>query len=215
MKQILFYLLFTGSLLCTVSQGLHSQHRIKVLLYIRDGSGDLDYTLRNEVGVMRQVLLDSGFEAVVATVTGELMLTDSVEIIPDLKLADVDVAEYAGMIIPCMHAGTTEPHPEAVSLVKEILEGHKPVAVQHAAIVILASAGVMQGLKYTFHTQPDTIQYPIFRESTFSGTGVVRDGNIVTSGICPYMGMLLGLDDGTELLTETFVSAIHEKAENR
>lgn len=215
MKQLLFYVILTGSLLCAVSQELHSQHSIKVLLYIRDGSGDLDYTLRHEAGVMRDLLLDSGLDVVIATATGEPLVTDSAEIIPDLKLADVDAAEYAGMIIPCMHAGATEPFPEAVSLVKEILKDQKPVAVQHAAIVILAGAGVMPGLNYAFHAQPDTIQYPLFRESNFSGTGVVRDGPIITSGVCPYIGMLLGLDDGTELLTETFVSAIQETGGTR
>jgi hypothetical protein len=46
----------------------------------------------------------------------------------------------------------------------------------------------------------------------YSGTGVVKDGNIITSGVCPYLEKLYGFEDGTELLTESLIIAISEEA---
>ena len=87
-------------------------------------------------------------------------------------------------------------------MVKEVVLADKPIAVQHAAIIILAKAGALQGINYTFHAEVDTVKYPEFKGSVYSGTSVVRDGNIITSGVCPYLEKLYRLEDGTELLTE-------------
>ena len=43
----------------------------KVLLFIRTGSYDLELMLTEEVGVMKNLLEQSGFEVVVATVSGK------------------------------------------------------------------------------------------------------------------------------------------------
>jgi putative intracellular protease/amidase len=214
MKQILLYSFISIGIFFSVNSEIQSQESEKVLLFIRDGSGDLDYTLKAEVGVMKQMLEQSGFTVVIATVSGQPLVTESVHITPDLKLINVEVADYSGFILPCMHAGASSEkvNPQALRMVKEVVLAEKPIAVQHAAIIILAKAGVLKGINYTFHVEVDIIKYPEFTGSVYSGTKVVKDGNIITSGVCPYLEKLYGLEDGTELLTESLILAITEEA---
>ena len=54
MKHLLFFLLVLGAVFSTNSD-LHSQQSNKVLLFIRDGSGDLEFTLKTEVAVMKEM----------------------------------------------------------------------------------------------------------------------------------------------------------------
>jgi len=213
MKHLLLYSLMTIGVFFTANSELQSQESKKVLLFIRDGSGDLDYTLKAEVGVMKQILEESGLTVLVATVSGQPLIAESVQITPDLKLIDVNIADYSGFILPCMHAGASSEavNPQAVRMVKEVVLAHKPIAVQHAAIIILAKAGALQGINYTFHAEVDTVKYPEFKGGVYSGTGVVKDGNIITSGVCPYLEVLYGFKAGTELLTESLIKEIKKE----
>ena len=43
-------------------------------------------------------------------------------------------------------------------------------------------------------------------DGTYSGIGVVQDGNLVTSGTCPLMAMQLGKPSGTQELTQKLVA---------
>jgi len=210
MKHFLLYSLITMGFFFSGSSELQSQESKKVLLFIRDGSGDLDYTLKAEVGVMKQMLEESGLTVLLATVSGRPLITESAQVIPDLKLIDVNIADYSGFILPCMHAGVSSEavNPQAVNMVKEVVLAGKPIAVQHAAIAILAKAGVLQGINYTFHAEVDTVKYPEFKGGVYSGTSVIKDGNIITSGVCPYLEVLYGLEDGTELLTESLIKVV-------
>ena len=214
MKKLLLYSLISIGIFLSMNSEIQSQESEKVLLFIRDGSGDLDFTLKAEVGVMKQMLEQSGFKVVIATVSGQPLVTKSAHITPDLKLEDVEVKDYSGFILPCMHAGASSEkvNPQAIRMVKEVVLAEKPIAVQHAAIIILAKAGVLKGINYTFHAEVDTIDYPEFKGSVYIGTGVVRDGNIITSGVCPYLEKLWGLEDGTEPLTKSLIMAIKEEA---
>ncbi len=45
----------------------------------------------------------------------------------------------------------------------------------------------------------------------YSGDGVVQDGKIITSGVCPMLARNSGKQDGTVKLTETFIAAIRAK----
>jgi len=185
----------------------------KVLLFIRDGSGDLNYTLKEEVGVMKEILEEAGFTVVVATISGLPLSTDSVQIIPDLKLSDVEIIDYSGIILPCMHAGASmeEVDPLAVKLVKEANLSNIPIAVQHASIMTLAKAGILKGKQYTYHKEVEADEFAGFEGSKYCGTGVVRDGNIITSGVCPYLEKLYGLEDGTQKLILTLIDIVNEK----
>lgn len=213
MKLALFCFLLSLGISFPVNLELQAQESKKVLLFIRDGSGDLDHTLKNEVGLMIHMLKDSGFTVDIATVSGQSLLSDSIEMKPDLKLTDVITADYSGFILPCMHAGFSaeEVDQQAEILVKEAILAEKPIAVQHAAIIILAKAGVLQGIRYTFHVEVDVSKYPEFKGSIYSGTGVVQDGNIISSGIDPYLAEHYGLEDGTKELTRLLIDVINKK----
>lgn len=202
----LFILLILGTLfsLCT-------KDTPKVLLFIRDGSADLEYMLTKEVGVMKEVLEQSGLDVTVATVSGELISADSTSLKPDLKLSDVIIDDYEGFILPCMAAGSREPAEEAVAMIKNATAEGRPVAAQLNSIITLAKAGVLAGKKYTRIREVDVNEYPDWKGSIYSGTGVIQDGNIITSGICPYMARLRNIQDGTEELTLKLIEAIRTK----
>jgi hypothetical protein len=48
---------------------------------------------------------DAGYPIVVATVDGQPARGPSITLKADLKMADVQVADYKGFIVPCMAAG--------------------------------------------------------------------------------------------------------------
>ena len=73
---------------------------------------------------------------------------------------------------------------------------------------VLASAGLLKGKKYAFAAQEES---PLFAGATYGGTGVVRDGLVITSAFCPYMARMLKAKDGTEQLTLALVEAMKGK----
>jgi len=194
-----------------------SEHKPKVLLFIRSGScsqgisHDIELMLKEEVGVMTSMLEEAGFEVIVATASGEPIKTQTREFMPDLELADVKVNDYVGIIMPCMAKGGVwtgwHASPEEILLVKEAVAQGKPVAAQRGAIVILAEAGVLVGKKYTYDR--DLQFFDSFAGAIYSGEGVIQDGNIMTSTNCPYMAKY-GYDDGTSELTKIFIETIKD-----
>jgi hypothetical protein len=52
------------------------------------------------------------------------------------------------------------------------------------ADIKLAEAGLLKGKKYAYAMEEKS---PYFAGATFAGIGVVRDGLIIISGICPSM----------------------------
>jgi len=46
------------------------------------------------------------------------------------------------------------------------------------------------------------------RGATYSGDGIVQDGKIITSGICPNMAKGSGRPDGTSKLTEAVIAEL-------
>lgn len=50
--------------------------------------------------------------------------------------------------------------------------------------------------------------YPELKSGIYRGNGVVQDGNIITSGICPMMAKLTGVQDGTARLTQKLIQEI-------
>ena len=178
----------------------------KVLLFMREGSADLEYMLNKEVGVMKDVLERSGYRVVIATVDGSSFAAGSFKVQTDLRVADVDVNEYAGIIIPCMAAGTnrdTMVSSETVTVARKAISAGKPVAAQTGAVLVLGEAGLLKEKKYASMREIVNVE-----EGIHSGTGVVRDGLIITSAICPYMARESNIGDGTEELALTLVEAM-------
>jgi len=204
----LFILLLLATLFTS-----YTQNTPKVLLYIRgDGlkSYDLELMLTKEVGIMKEILEQSGLEVVVATVSGEPIMAGSASLKPDLKLDEVSISDYAGFILPCM-ADSGSIALEAVTMVKKAAAADKPVAAQFGSVNILARAGVLMGKKYSFYKEVDVNEFPEYKGGVYSGTGVIQDGNIITSAICPYYGKEEGLQDGTQELTRILIKVIKSR----
>jgi len=180
----------------------------KVLLFITDGSPELEFMMMKEVGVMKKILEQSGFEVDIATVSGESILISSVKLDTVLKLANVNVDDYSGFILPCMGVKERRDVPEMGAIVEKAVEAGKPVAAQLGSVRYLARAGVLKGKKYSFRVEVDLNMLPEFKGGIYSGTGIVQDGNIITSGVCPLWSRDEGLKDGTPELTQALIDAM-------
>ena len=211
MKKLITLALLTLVMAFMSISGLHSQESNKVLLFIRDGSPDLEFMLKEEVGVMKETLEEAGFKVDIATLTGEPISAGSVKLKPDLKLNDVSVRDYDGFILPCMATDVDGVYPipdEVIMLVKGVT--NKPIAAQLGSIQILAKAGLLKDKKYASAIEFDN---SYFEGSVLTGTGVVKDGNIITSGVCPYWARSNEMKDGTHELTITLIKAIKTSKE--
>ena len=185
----------------------------RVLLYIEGNSSDLAYMLENEAGRMTEILEEAGYVVKTATTDGEVLKTDSVTLKPDFMLKEVNTADYAGLIMPCMAAQDSIVTDEEIALVKKFVYEGKPVAASTGAVFILGKAGELTGRKFAFidETENNASMYHCFRTAEFSGRGVVKDGNIITSGTCPMMAKTMGHKDGTDELTTLFIETIKSK----
>jgi putative intracellular protease/amidase len=199
------------------------QTRSKVLMIPREGySADLDLMIKMEIGVMRLLLKNAGLDVDVATSSG-LPIVGPTEKVTDIKmLRNIKVDDYAGVIIPCMAVGgASQPYPavasEAMAIVRKALSDGKPVATNGNAAVVLAEAGVLKGKKYSYvrdplqPTQTVPFTFPAFEDAIYSGSGLVQDGLIITSGICPTIEKTTGMENGTVRLTNAFVTAVQKK----
>jgi len=189
-----------------------AQSTPKVLLFMRNGkSADLEYMLKKEVGVMKGTLERAGYKVVVATLDGSAFSAGTITVKADIKLAQANIADYAGFILPCLAVGSyPEPEisPVAIALVQKAVSAGIPVAAQTGSLWTLAKAGVLKGKKYAYAFEEKS---PYFAGAIFGGTGVVTDGLIVTSGICPHMARTVKSSDGTEPLTLAFIKAMKNR----
>jgi putative intracellular protease/amidase len=194
-------LVLAAGLIAGCATSGRADRRPAVLLVPREFSMDTEYMLINEVGVMKRLLEDAGYRVVVASRMGEPFQGTATTVTPDLKLADVRVRAYAGFMFACMAAGTTEPAPESIEFVKKAAATGRPVAAQYSAVYVAGLAGVLKGKRYAYESD-------IMPGAIYAGTGVVRDGNIITSGTCPYMARMTKRPDGTPELTRLFIEAL-------
>jgi putative intracellular protease/amidase len=182
----------------------------KVLLFIRAHSVMPGYMLKNEVSVMKDLLEKAGYKVITASLSGEIIKNDTMTLKPDLRLSEVKTGDYKGFIFPCMASGDTVPPAAVVEFVKKVNAEGKPIAAQLSSVLILAKAGLMDGKKYAFMDNSSEIykMFPYLSKGIFSGTGVVTDGKIITSGICPGHAKMTGLTDGTTQLTQALIGAM-------
>ena len=180
----------------------------KVLMVVKEGpSLDLELMLTAEVEVMRNILEGSGFEVVMASPSGQPLVAGGTTVTPHIRLADADMDDYAGIILPCMAMEDEASMPEAEALVREAVVAGKPVAAQTGSVITLARAGVLVGKKFAYLDDSVT-DVPEFDGLKHAGQGVVRDGVVFTSGICPYAAREQGLEDGTQALTGAFIEKL-------
>jgi putative intracellular protease/amidase len=193
----------------------------KVLMIPREGySTDLDLMIKMEVGVMSTLLKRAGFEVDIATTSGQPILGPTQKIEKVSRLSEINLNDYLGVIMPCMAVGMypgPPVSPQTVAIVKKILADGKPVAAAANSSIILAEAGVLNGKKYAYITDPlKTTEIwkrtdPRFEGAIYSGPGVVQDGKIITSGICPTLERFYAMQNGTVELTQKFIAAIGPK----
>jgi putative intracellular protease/amidase len=133
-----------------------------------------------------------------------------------LRLSEVKLDDYVGVIIPCMGAEDVT-SPKMVTTVKDVLAKGKPIAASYGAVAVLAKAGVLKGRKFAFMLNPsdplfkDYFDMTDFEGATYSGPGVVQDGKIITGGTCPISEAYRGIQNRTFELTQTFIAAIKPK----
>jgi putative intracellular protease/amidase len=188
-----------------------SRQTNKIALIFREGaSSDLELMLTKELGVMKQMLEKEGFEVAIASTTAEPVFSRTAKVQPDLKLADVNPDDYCGIIIPCMALGMGPAMPEAVDIVKRAAAKGKPVAGQVSAVFVLGVAGVLKGKKYAQSTEVPKYTEG-FKDAIYAGNGVVQDGNIITSGVCPFIAKRDGLPDNTVKFTQTFIAELKRR----
>jgi len=186
----------------------------KVLLILREGMPTyLDTELTKEVGVMKSMLEDAGFKVMVASPDGLPIKGSSLTFTPNLKLSDVKVDDYIGVIFACFGGGGAfqlSVSPIAVSIAKRAVTQGKPVAASHSSVIILAEAGVLVGKHYTFNVDGQ-LRDSRFTGAIYGGTGMVQDGNIITCGVCPGLSQHAGFPDCTVELTQAFITALTAK----
>jgi putative intracellular protease/amidase len=204
--------LLIAMILCTFTPSF-AQDAPQVLLFMRNaqGSGDLELMLEKEVGVMKKTLETSGYRVVVATLDGSSFSAGSATVKAEIELAKANVADYVGFILPCLAVPSypePEVSPEVIALVNKAMAAGKPVAAQTGSLWTLAKAGVLKGKKYAY-AMPE--KSPWFAGATFAGTGVVTDGLVVTSGICPFMAQKAKMKDGTVELSLALVAAMKDR----
>jgi len=200
----------------------------QVLMIPREGfSQDIDLMLTKEVGAMTSMLKDAGFKVVVATLSGQPIVGSISTLKPDKRLDQVDLDDYVGVVLLCMAVGGIPGPPiapETIAIVQQAVALGKPVTAQMGAVVILAHAGVLKGKKYTYPADPTKtspgipVTDPKFTDAIYSGKGVIQDGVIITSGICPNIekvakqqGWGEGFIDGTPELTKMLISSLKKK----
>jgi putative intracellular protease/amidase len=198
-----------------------AQDARKVLIIPREGySQDLDLMITKELGVMTSIIKEAGYKTTIATASGMAIISPAATIKPDLILSAVKVDDYAGVIMPCMAVGMypgPPVSPETVSIVKQALAAGKPVAAATGSVIILADAGLLKGKAYAYYGNPlETTATRTRTDSRFTGgiykgEGVVQDGNIITSGACPYMAKVANLKDCTTEIANVFVASLSSK----
>jgi len=203
--------LIAAALLPSSSGIAYADDSQRVFMYVRDGSRDLNLMLTEEVGVMRKMLEDAGYVVDIATPADEPMVAETVTLAPTVKLDEVDIANYAGVILPCMAPAAGHSVPAQVDAIAEqAVALGKPFAASRGSVVTLARAGGITDREYAFAAAVDSVERPEFAGGTFLGTGVVRDGNINTAGICPLASRSLDLPDGTVGLTQSFIRSLRD-----
>ncbi len=193
------------ALLAVLVPGCGQAQPKQVLILIFEKSDDMNYMLVSEVGVMKDMLTKAGFKVVTASDSGLALGSGTTALTPDLKIADVKLADYVGVMDPCVARifdNTTSP--ATLALIKDAVAQGKVVAAQFGGVVDLYQAGTLAGKQYTFFSDLSTE----WTDAIYKGKGVVQDGNIITGGVCPYLARENTEQDTTVELTQKFIDAL-------
>lgn len=162
--------------------------------------------ITEEVNVMVEMIEEEGYEVVVASPSGEPIVADTATLTPDMMLADANADDYVGFVFPCMGQPDNPPErdADALRLAREAAQQEKPIAAQVGGVITLGQAGVLDGKEYAL---PLAMMY-LIPDGIHAGTGLAQDGNIITSGTCPYMAIETGRPDQTTELAQGFIDML-------
>ena len=183
----------------------------KVLLVIRNqqaaAADALGFVVEKEAGTITVMLQKAGYQVDIASPTGQRWGTSAAGLQPNRKLADVRVADYKAIVIPCLAIESTDVHPDLASVIKAAAAGGTLLASQTGGVTMVAKTGVLAGKKYA---TIDVTEAPEqFMKGIYAGAGIVKDGTIITSGICPWMAHTFpGMQDGTQKMMETVIAEL-------
>ena len=118
------------------------------------------------------------------------------------------VADYVGFVVPCLAISANSPlNPEIASIVQEAVAQGKPVAAQTSSVIMLGKAGVLSGKKYAYVVEWAGDESYV-EGAEYGGSGIVHDGKIITSGVCPFAAQGRGLPDGTTDFVEALIAEL-------
>jgi putative intracellular protease/amidase len=170
-------------------------------VYPIGNSISLGMMIEKEVTPIVNKLNEAGYAVVIASESGASIRAGGAELNVDKKLADVQIQDYVGVVIPCMAEMPNAIPKKAVEIIQSAHTRNLPLAAQNSGVLILGSAGMLDGKNYAI--EADWKDLP--KAGTFKGVGVVQDGNIVTSGTCPFQAAMRGLKDRTDEFVTTFI----------
>jgi putative intracellular protease/amidase len=204
-RKFLIFVLLLIMLLAACTPATLIPPKNQVLIILPEQSEDMDYMLTNEVGVMMDMLTKAGFKVVTASDSGQPLGSGNTALKPDLKIADVKVENYVGLIDPCLARPLeVASSPETLAIIKDAVAQGKVIAGQLGGVYEFYQAGVLKGKQYAY--VEDNSSY--FPDSIYKGEGIVQDGKIITGGVCPEMAKLTGKTDTTAELTQKFIDVL-------
>lgn len=210
LRFLFFIILLTVLVFGTACSPVKPKNNQVLLLVVAEDPliTNMDLMLNDEVGVMVDMLEKAGYKGITATISGKDIVGNTETLTPDMKLAEVKLDDFAGVIVPCMARDFTRRAPtEAIELVTQAVEKNMVVAAQVGGVATLYDAGVLKGKKIAMFSDAKDM----FPDSIVQGDGVVQDGNIITSGMCPFMASMTGGKDGTAELTQKFIDTLKSK----
>ena len=180
----------------------------KVLVIVREGSEKLEFMLRMEVAPILKKLTDAGYMAITATDTGGALKVGEIRFFPDISLGKVVIKEYRGIVIPCMAASmitkTVRMPQRALELVASAGKLGLPIAAEDCGVELLDKAGILSGKRFTI----DPVLLTVAPSGIYQDKGVVRDGMLVTSRVCPFIELYYGTPTTMPEMMRIFISML-------
>lgn len=180
----------------------------RVLMIVRDDSRFQDLMIEEEVLVMKDMVQSAGHVVDVVTVNDEA-LTGATTLTPDLAVAEVDMFDYDGLLLPCM-APVPDPAvtmPDRIlPLIRQAKQLGLAIGAMRGSVRELGRAGALSGHRYSAAGDLE------LADAEFVGVGVTTDDNLVTAGSCPAVAKYRGGPDETAELTTAFLDILSARA---
>lgn len=185
----------------------------KLLVYIYEGMADFEISL-----LCHLLVADCGKDVlIISDNLDEVRSKSGMKFLPDEILANVNLDEVEGLIIPGGWLASLS-H-KLIEIIKTLNDDRKLIAAICAAPWILAKAGILEGVKYTTsistwgeaHREFFKMEDPFPRES-YVECKCYRDENIITAKgtafidfsveVCEYLRLFESEGEKLELLNQ-------------